>query len=393
MAYISEEEINNIRNNSNIVDIISSYIELKKSGNDYVGMCPFHDDHSPSMHVSPKLGIFKCFVCNTGGNVFSFVTKYENVSYPEAIKIVAEKSGISFNHEVGSTLNSKYQKEYNIMDLSLKLYQNNLATQKGIKAKEYLKSRGITDKIIKEYKIGLSLDNNNLKEFLINKQCDLETSYNIGLLNRSGIDYYDMFVSRIMIPIFDMQGHLAGYTARAYLQNEKNKYINSKETVIYKKSEILFNYYFAKDSAKLKKEMIIVEGNMDAISMACSGIKNVVALMGVVISKVQIAALKKLNVKIVLMLDNDDAGKSSTITVGESLYNEGLNINVVRLSDAKDPDEYISKFGVQKLEDNIKHAISFLDYKLMVLKENKDLNNPQVLANYIKDVVKSLNNA
>jgi len=265
MAYISEEEINHIRNEANIVDIISGYIPLNKSGSDYVGICPFHDDHSPSMRVSTKLNIFKCFVCNAGGNVFSFVQRFENVSYMEAIKIVAGKAGLDFKYAIDTHSNSKYKKEFEIMDLSLKFYQNNLATQSGVEAKNYLKGRGIDDKIIKEFKIGLSLNDNKLREFLENKKCDLDTAYNIGLLNKSGIDYYDMFTNRIMIPILDMQGNLAGYTARAYQKDEKNKYINSKETIIYKKSNILFNYYNAKDCARLEKEIILVEGNMDAL--------------------------------------------------------------------------------------------------------------------------------
>jgi len=393
MAYISEEEISNIRNEANIVDIISGYIPLNKSGGDYVGVCPFHDDHSPSMHVSTKLNIFKCFVCNTGGNVFSFVQKFENVSYLEAIKIVANKSGIDFKYQIDNHSTSKFKKEFDIMDLSLKFYQNNLAGQSGIEAKKYLLNREIDDKIIKEFKIGLSLNDNKLKEFLENKKCDLETAYNIGLLNKSGIDYYDMFVSRIMIPIFDMQGNLAGYTARAYLKDEKNKYINSKETVIYKKSNILFNYYNAKDIARLEKQIILVEGNMDAISLSINGIKNVCALMGVVISKNQIAALKRLNAKVILMLDSDNAGRQAALKVGEELYNEDIDVEVAVLSGAKDPDEYIRSFGVEKLKENIKHARKYLDFKLDTIRETKNLDNIEELTTYIKEVIASLKNA
>lgn len=393
MALISEEEINNIRNTASIVDVISDYMTLTKSGSDYVGMCPFHDDHSPSMHVSTKLGIFKCFVCNTGGNVFSFVQKYENVSYPEAIKIVARKCGIELSSNVTNFKNDKYKKEFELMDLSLKFYQNNLATSQGTKAKEYLNNRGIDDNIIKNYKFGVSFANNKFKEFLEKKNCDLELAYRLGLLNKDGINYYDMFVDRIMIPIFDMQGNLAGYTARAYLKEEKNKYINSKETIIYKKSNILFNYYFAKEAARLKKEIILVEGNMDAISLAAKGISNVCALMGVTVSDYQIEAIKKLNAKVILMLDSDNAGSDATIKVGDQLYSAGVDLYVVRLSGAKDPDEYINKNGIEALKDNIKHALKYLDFKINYLKENKNLNNVEELTSYIKDVIASLGSA
>ena len=393
MAYISEEEINNIKNEANIVDIIGSYITLNKSGNDYVGMCPFHDDHSPSMHVSTKLGIFKCFVCNTGGNVFTFVQKFENVSFPKAIEIVANKCGITFNHTIEKNVSSKFKKEYEIMELSSKFYQNNLASKEGIEAKEYLLKRGIDDSIINEFKIGLSFEDNKLREFFENKKIDLEKAYEIGLLNKVGIDYYDMFISRIMIPLHDMQGNLVGYTARCYKTDEKNKYINSKESIIYKKSNMLFNYYNAKDSARNLKQMIIVEGNMDAISLASHGIKNVCALMGVVISKVQIDYLKKLNSKIILMLDNDDAGLKATLSVGDEMYNEKIDLYVVRLSGAKDPDEYIRKFSKDELLNNINHPQKYLDFKIEYLKKNRNLDNIEELTEYVKEVIDSLQGA
>ncbi len=392
MALIKEEEINNIRNQANIVDIISSYMPLTKSGNDYVGVCPFHDDHSPSMHVSTKLNIFKCFVCNAGGNVFTFVQKFENVSYPEAIKIVANKSGINFNYQT-SAYEGKNHLAFEVMALSLKYYQNNLASQSGLEAKKYLMNRGITQELMNEYQFGLSLNQDSLLNFFTKRKTDLKTANEVGLLSNDGINYHDMFIDRIMIPIFDMQGRLAGYTARCYKQDEKPKYINSKETIIYKKSNILFNYYFAKDSARLEKELIIVEGNMDAISLMAQGIKNVCALMGVVISQNQIDAIKKLNCKVILMLDSDNAGELATIKVGEEMQKNNLNIAVVRLSGAKDPDEYIRKYGVDKLRDNIKYAKSFVDYQIEQLKANYDLSSIADLTEYIKQVLKSLQNA
>lgn len=391
MAYISEEEINNIRESSDIVDIISSYIELKKSGNDYVGICPFHEDHSPSLHVSPRLGIYKCFVCNTGGTVFSFVSKYENVSYPESVAIVAKKSGIAFNHDTSHKENTKFKKEFNLMELSLKYYQNNLSSSDGIKAKEYLNKRGITDDIIKEFKLGLSLGNNGLYNYLNNKKEDLNLAYDIGLLNKNGIEFYDMFQDRILIPIFDISGNLVGYTGRCYLKDEKSKYINSRESIIYKKSDILFNFYNAKEYIKKEKEIIIVEGNMDAISMASYGINNVIALMGVVISPHQIEAIKRLNVKVILMLDSDNAGKTATINVGDEIVRQIPNLYVVRLTGAKDPDEYVQKYGIDALKENIKGSTKYIDFKLNTLKEDYNLNSPSELAEYIKKVIGLLN--
>ncbi len=393
MAFINEDKINEIREKASIVDIIGSYISLEKKGSDYVGICPFHEDHSPSMHVSTKLNIFKCFVCGAGGNVFSFVKNYLNVPYLEAVKLVADKAGVDFKYTPIKNETSKFKAEYELMDLSLKFYQNNIASTQGQEAKKYLMGRGIDENIIRDFKIGLSLKEIKLKEFLENKKCSLEKAYELGLVNKSGIDYYDMFIDRIMIPIFDMQNNLVGYTARAYQKDEPNKYINTKETIIYHKSNILFNYYNAKDIVRLNKEIIVVEGNMDAISLYARGIKNVIALMGVALSKAQLEALKRLNAKIILMLDSDEAGSNATLKVGDEMLEGGLDVYTVRLNGAKDPDEYIRKFGTEALQDNIKYATKYLDYKIEALKKGKNLDNPQELTTYIKDILNTLKDA
>ena len=381
MKYISEEELNRIRTNANIVDIISSYgIKLTKTGKDnYLCLCPFHDDHNPNMIVSEKKQIYTCFGgCGAGGNVFKFVQDIENISFVEAVKIVAEKSGQSFNFDVSGYKmeNNKFKDEYKLMDLSLKFFQNNLASADGVKAIEYLNGRGINDEIISTFRIGLATSENSLKAFFEKKDVDLELAYNLGLLNKVGINYYDMYSDRIMIPIYNSQGYLCGYTGRCYLKDEKNKYINTKETIIYKKSEILFNYYNAKEEINKLKEIVLVEGNMDAISLSVQGIKNVCALMGVVLSNFQIELIKKTKAKIVLMLDSDNAGATATMKVGDVLYQRGLNVNVVRLSGSKDPDEYIRKNGLEALRENIKNAKKYIDFKIDdLIKEQLEIEN------------------
>lgn len=392
MKYISEEELNRIRTNANIVDIISSYgIKLTKTGKDnYLCLCPFHDDHNPNMIVSEKKQIYKCFGgCGAGGNVFKFVQDIENISFVEAVKIVAEKSGQSFNFDVSGYKmeNNKFKDEYKLMDLSLKFFQNNLASADGVKAIEYLNGRGINDEIISTFSIGLATSENSLKAFFEKKDVDLELAYNLGLLNKVGINYYDVYSDRIMIPIYNSQGYLCGYTGRCYLKDEKNKYINTKETIIYKKSEILFNYYNAKEEINKLKEIVLVEGNMDAISLSVQGIKNVCALMGVVLSNFQIELIKKTKAKIVLMLDSDNAGATATMKVGDVLYQRGLNVNVVRLSGSKDPDEYIRKNGLEALRENIKNAKKYIDFKIDALKQNYNLSSVEELTNYVKEIM------
>ncbi len=393
MQRIEENKINEIRNSADIVTIISDYVPLKMQGKNYFGICPFHDDHSPSMSVSPERQIFKCFVCGKSGNVFSFVKDYENISFLEAVKKVADKVGITFSFKSQVKVDSKYKKEYEIMEFTTKVFQNNLNSSKGVKAKVYLNSRNITDNIIKEFRIGYSLDDNKyLFNVLTKKEYDINILDDLGLITKDGVSGYDKFVNRIMIPITNLDGEVVGYTGRIFNGEDSAKYINTKETVIYKKGNIIFNYFNAKNYIRESRSAILVEGNMDAIRMYSSGVKNVLALMGTAITKEQIEILKKLRVPIILMLDNDEAGALATINVGDFLSKEKVDVKVVRLEGAKDPDEYIVKYGINKFNDTIKHAISYFDYKLNILKNNKDLNNTEELIMYVKSVIKELDN-
>lgn len=393
MAYISEEELNNIRSNADIVDVISDYLDLKQRGRNYVAVCPFHDDHSPSLVVSRERQMFTCFTCKTSGNVFSFVMKYENVSFPEAVQIVAKKIGYTLKGDFSNFQESKYKKEYEIMDFVTKYYTNNINTTSGINALKYLENRGITKDIIKEFNIGLALDiRDDLYNILLKKNYSLQDLSDLGLVNKINLNVYDTFINRIMIPIENLQGNVVGFTGRIYNGEEDTaKYLNTKETKIFKKGSILFNYHNARNAIRETKTVVVVEGNMDAITLSAKGIKNVVALMGVAMSQVQIDTLKKLNVPIILMLDNDAAGLDATLKNGELLRKAGIDTRVVRLSGAKDPDEYIRAKGVDALKDNIKHAISFLDFLLEHLKQDLDLNNITDLKKYINSIISHIN--
>ena len=393
MAYISEEELNNIRSNADIVDVISDYLDLKQRGRNYVAVCPFHDDHSPSLVVSRERQMFTCFTCKTSGNVFSFVMKYENVSFPEAVQTVAKKIGYTLKGDFSNFKESKYKKEYEIMDFVTKYYTNNINTTSGINALKYLENRGITKDIIKEFNIGLAFDKrDDLYNILLKKNYSLQDLSDLGLVNKINLNVYDTFINRIMIPIENLQGSVVGFTGRIYNGEEDTaKYLNTKETKIFKKGSILFNYHNARNAIRETKVVVVVEGNMDAITLSAKGIKNVVALMGVAMSQVQIDTLKKLNVPIILMLDNDSAGLDATLKNGELLRKAGVDTLVVRLSDAKDPDEYIRLKGVEALKDNIKHAISFLDFLLEYLKQDLDLNNITDLKKYINSIISHIN--
>lgn len=390
---ISDEEIENIRKQANIVDIISSYIPLTQKGKNYFGVCPFHEDHSPSMSVSEEKQIYKCFSCGAAGNVFTFVSEYENVKFLEAVKIVALKSGIPFHGIIKKEKPKNNALDYEIMELTLKFYQNNLYSKEGIKAKEYLHERSIDDNVIKDFDIGLALGGDvSLNKLLLSKNYKIENIEKLGLVNTNNGYVSDVFKRRIMFPIHDLDGNVVGFTGRIYEDNDQAKYINSKESVIFKKGQILFNYHRARTEIKRKKEIIVVEGNMDAIRMYASGIKNVVALMGTSLTNEQVQIIKNLRAKIILMFDNDNAGEIATYQNGTILEEAGLTPFIVRLSGQKDPDEYILKNGIKALEENIENPISFLDFKLKYFKKNKDLNKVDDLASYIKEIIKDLKN-
>lgn len=391
MSYIDQNEINKIRTSVDIVDIVSEYVPLTKKGRNYFGICPFHDDHSPSMSVSPEKHIYKCFTCGATGNVFTFIQEYENVSFIEAVKMVANKAGINVTSLDAMPQVNKNQKYYDLMSTVSKYYQNNLKTKNGIKAKEYLINRGISEEIINEFGIGLALDDrNNLRKFLVSKGY-LETDlYDLGLINKGGNEYYDQLSGRIIFPLCNSSGDVIGFTGRIYRGEDTAKYVNTKETEIFKKGENLYNYHLAVPWVKKEKSVIVVEGQMDAIRLYTEGFKNVVASGGTSFTKEQMALLKKLKAKVILCFDNDKAGEMATYKVGEELAKEKLELQVVRLSDAKDPDEYIKKFGAEAFKNNLKNVIKFLDFKMLYLKNNQDLNNSVDLSNYINNVLVEL---
>lgn len=390
MAYISDQELNELREKVDIVEIISNYIPLTPKGKNFFGVCPFHADHSPSMSVSREKQMYKCFSCGAAGNVFTFIQNYENVTFYEAVQLLANKVGISLAIPIKSEKKEKYTKEYEMMELALKYYQNNLNTSLGEKAKKYLYNRNLEDEVIKDFEIGYAASTHTLNKLLLKKGYTVLEMQKLGLVSTSKEDY-DIFFDRVMIPLYNLEGQVVGFTGRALDDTNTPKYLGSKESIIYKKGNLLFNYHRAKESIKLNKEIILVEGNMDAIRLYASGIKNVVALMGTALTKEQIQIIKKLRCKVILMLDNDTAGEKATYDDGLLLEQENIDVLVVRLSGEKDPDSYIIKNGVEAITNNIKKAIPLQDFKLNYLKKDKNLQNTDDLVKYVKMVIADLN--
>ena len=389
---ISQDKILEIRSKANIVEIISEYVPLIQKGKNYFGVCPFHDDHNPSMSVSPEKQIYTCFVCGAHGNVFSFIMDYENLSFVEAVKIVGNKVGVKVDVEVpriNKNINEKQKKMFNIYDIANKYYQNQLNTSEGKRAREYLKNRDIDDEVIKEFEIGLSTKS-LLTDLLIKKGYSDKELLESGITSSNNDKIYDTFSNRIMFPLYDIEGKVVGFSGRIFDDSDNSKYVNSKESEIFKKSKIIYNYHKAKDYARREKHVIITEGFMDVIALYKRGIKNVVATMGTAITSEHIGLIKKISTNVILCFDGDNAGEKATISCSNELIKNNVMPKIIRLRDKLDPDDFIKKYGVDKFKEEISNALSYLDYKVNYYKNNTNFDNSEEVSDYIKNVLSEL---
>ena len=390
---MDNNSINEIRKSIDIIDVISHYIPLTPRGKNFFGVCPFHDDHSPSMSVSKDKQIYKCFSCGATGNVFNFVMDYENVSFPEALKILSDITGISITGiDVKSSKKNVNKNLYDIYDVSSKLYINNLSTNFGKGAKEYLHNRGITDELIHEFDIGLSLKEKDLlTKLLVKKGFSDKDMLDSGLIVKNDYGYSDIYSNRIMFPLYDVGGKIVGYSGRIYNGEDTSKYINTRETAIFKKGEMLYNYHRARESCRKKNVVIITEGFMDVIRCHSVGVTNVVAAMGTAFTKNHVMLIRKLARDVILCFDGDEAGAKATESCIDLLMEYNIIPKVVRLPENLDPDEYILKYGKDKFIDKLENPINVMDFKLSYLKNNKDLSSSVDMSSYVNSVISELN--
>lgn len=389
---IGQEELQNLREQVDIVDVISSYIPLTQKGRNFFGVCPFHDDNHPSMSVSREKQIYTCFACGASGNVFKFIMDYEHVSFREAVSKVATIAGVEMNlHLPTHQTTSKYQKLYDCYSFASKLYQNNLHTKLGQGALEYLRKRQIDDECIKEFGIGYSLkDGHTLTDLLLKKNYEKNVLLRSGLVVENSYGLSDIYIDRVMFPLWDLEGRVVGFSGRLYNDKKQFKYINSKESEIFKKGELLYNYHRAKEEARKKKQIILMEGFMDVIRAYTIGIKHVVATMGTAVTKEQASHLKRLSNEIIICFDGDEAGAKGTASCIEELLKLGVTPKVVRLENNLDPDEYIRKYGADAFQKKLDNPMSTMDFKLAYYKKNKDLSDSSDLTHYVKEVITEL---
>lgn len=395
---IDQSIINEIKDKTDILDLVSEYVKLEKRGRNYIGLCPFHDEKTPSFTVSEDKQICHCFGCKKGGNVFQFTQEIKDISFVEAVKELGDRVNVAVDIEATQS-NSNVQiasddlQMIEMHELIQDFYYYALTkTVEGEKALTYLLERGFTDALIKERGIGFAPDSSHFcHDFLQKKGYDIELAYEAGLLSRNeeNFSYYDRFRNRIMFPLKNAQGRIVGYSGRTYTGQEP-KYLNSPETPIFQKRKLLYNLDKARKSIRKLDEIVLLEGFMDVIKSDTAGLKNVVATMGTQLSDEHITFIRKLTSNITLMFDGDFAGSEATLKTGQHLLQQGLNVFVIQLPSGMDPDEYIGKYGNDAFTAFVKNdKKSFAHYKVSILKDeiaHNDLSYERYLKELSHDI-------
>ncbi len=383
---IDNDTIRKIRENVDIVEVIGQEITLEKKGKNYFGLCPFHNDNNPSLSVSREKQIYKCFVCGEAGNVFNFLMKFHNINFKEAVLRLANEIGM----DIGDKIQVKPDKNkiyYDIYDIANKFFQNNLLSSEGAKAREYLEKRHLTMETIKEFQIGLALQSrDSLTKLLTKKGYDLKTLNDLGLATND----YDSYIKRIIFPLSNINGEVNGFSGRIYNGENVNKYLNTRETPIFKKGENIYNYARAKEEVRKVKFVILMEGFMAVIRAYTIGVKNCIATMGTSLTSEQIKLIKRLTNTVYLCLDGDNAGINATINNGKLLEKENMEVKVIPLGEGLDPDDYILKYGSEKFISLISGAISYNDFKIRLLKKGVNLASASEKADYVNSVLKEV---
>ena len=383
---IPEEVINEIKYRNDIENVISQYSVLKRRGKNLVGLCPFHSEKTPSFTVYPENGSFYCFGCGVGGDVITFTGLIENLDYIESIKLLAERSNIQLPEDGYDNSFQKVKNTvYDINRETAKFFHNYLMSDEGKWALDYYKNRGLSLKTIKHFGLGAAPDSfDALIKHLKTKgysESDMVTANVVGVSQRG--NFYDRFRKRAMFPIINIRGNIVGFSGRAMpgADKETAKYVNTSDTPVYKKSENLFGINYAKNFCS--EQMILVEGNMDVISLHQAGFENVVAPLGTAFTTEQANLIARYTKEIVLMLDADAAGQKAVRRAEEILRNTGLSVRVVSIPNGKDPDEYIKTQGAERFKALLEGAVSNMEYKLLMAAQGLDLSNDDGRLKYL----------
>ena len=390
MARYSEEIINEVRQTNDIVDVISQYVTLKRSGRNFLGLCPFHKEKTPSFSVSPDKQIFHCFGCGVGGNVVHFVSKIENLNFKESLEMLADKAGMALptsNVEVDSKKQQLKEKVYKINEEVANFYHETLYMPIAKPAQEYVKKRKLDNRTLKNFKIGYAPNGNNLYKFLKEKGFEEEEILASTLVKKYNNGYVDTFRNRLMFPIMDIKNRVIAFGGRV-LDSSLPKYINSPDTVVYNKGRNLYGLNVAKNAKT--DNVIMVEGYMDCISLHQRGIPNAVASLGTALTEAQGRLLRKYFEKVVISYDSDGAGQAATLRGLEILKNIGCDVRILQMEGAKDPDEYVIKYGSGRFGLLVENAISLVEFKAKMLKKKFNLENVNDKIKFLKEIAKLL---
>ncbi|MDQ0213906.1 DNA primase [Oikeobacillus pervagus] len=392
---IPEEVIHQIRESNDITDVISDYVQLKKQGRNYFGLCPFHGESTPSFSVSPEKQIYHCFGCGAGGNVYSFLMDIENISFTEATSRLAKRAGIPLQFHTDETpktsIPNDFEKMLSAHELLTKFYHHLLInTKEGQEALEYLFTRGFTKELIEKFEIGWSLPHWDFAtRFLQKRGFSAQLMEKAGLSIRSEKDegYFDRFRGRIMFPLHDSKGKVVAFSARS-LNNEQPKYLNSPETPLFNKSELLYNFHRARPLVRKDQQFILLEGFADVITADQAGVHNAIATMGTSLTDRHVQAIKRVTDQVIICYDGDSAGIQASFRAATLLSEQGLKLRIAALPDKLDPDDYIKLNGAEKFKNEIIGAsLTFMAFKMLYYRQNKNLQDEGDKLQYIEEIL------
>lgn len=392
MARFSEEQIEEVRQRSDIVDVIGSYVRLKRSGSGYVGLCPFHNEKSPSFSVNPARQMYKCFGCGVGGNVITFVMEYENYSFPEAMQYLADRAGITLP-EKEMTAEQKRQESLRAVLLEIntkaaRYFYARLKSPQGKTGYDYLRERGLSDETILHFGLGYAgQGGDELYRYLRQQGYDDSVLKESGLFKIEERGCYDKFWNRVMFPIMDISNHVIGFGGRV-MGDAKPKYMNSPETRIFDKSRNLFGLNYAKQGKR--KNLILCEGYMDVIAMHQAGFTNAVASLGTAFTEQQAGLLKRYTDEVLITYDSDGAGRKAALRAIPILRSAGLSGKIVHLEPYKDPDEFIKALGNEEFEKRLGDAQNSFFFEIEELRRGYDMTDPEQKTGYYHEIAKKL---
>lgn len=395
---IPDHILDQIRRDTDIVEVISDFVSLKKRGRNFIGLCPFHNEKTPSFNVLPEKGIFKCFGCGKGGDAITFIREHQKMSYPEAIQVLAERLGIALpeqDTEMSSGEHNRFENAYNALRFAANFFYKNLYAEIGEEALRYVRLRGFSEETVKKFGLGFSPESFNatMNELLalgVNEEALTDAGL-VGKKEESG-RIYDRFRGRLMFPIQNTMGRVIGFGGRRMNDEDKAsaKYLNSPQSLVYNKSEVLYGIFQAKDALRRHGFAILVEGYADLLSVSQAGFQNVVASSGTALTKEQLRLISRFCKKVKIVYDSDKAGINAALRGLDLAVEEDFDVEIVRLPDGDDPDSIIQRDGADAFQFRLDHALSLVDFKGEIFREQGLLNTPEGSTEAVRSIMETI---